>query len=69
MSIDQFMRALEPHMRPENETERLKMRYCYAAGHMAGMGVGLDHMNATLLRVVPKQEPEADQHNVKRKES
>lgn len=61
-ALDKFMFALEPHLRPETATERLKMRYAYAAGHMDGLGVGLDHMNATLLRVVPKKEPEADYH-------
>jgi hypothetical protein len=54
--IEEFLTSLPPHLKPESATERLKMTYAFFDGHSIGLKQGLDHLNDTLLRIVPKKE-------------
>lgn len=48
-----FFDNLPPHIKPANDTERLKMTFAWFEGQTDGMRIGLAHLNAEIGRIVP----------------
>src|SRR4051812_19914067 len=58
--LTKFFADLPPHIKPANDTERLKMTFAWLEGQTVGMRLIANTMNAEIGRIVPALEYDLD---------